>query len=89
MTRARISASALTFIGLAVVLAVVGFVYFTTTSADLPSFLPGHFEASHAAGQVAQARKHHVKLGVASFALAICALAAAWYSAAPDRELGN
>jgi uncharacterized membrane protein len=72
---------------LAIALTVVGIVYLTTTSVHLPSYLPGHFERAHAAGQLAQAHKHHVKLGIASFVLAALALVAAWYSAAPDREL--
>jgi hypothetical protein len=71
---------------LAVGLTIVGLVYLTTTAVKLPSYLPGHYERAHAAGHLAQAHKHHVKLGLLSFVLAIGALAAAWYSAVPDRE---
>ena len=73
------------FFAAAVALVVIGFVYFTKTSVQLPSVLPGHFEPSHAAGHVAQAHKHHVKLGLLSFGLAVLGLiAAVWYADADD-----
>ena len=86
MSESRFSASAAVFALLAVALTVVGVVYLTTTAVHLPSYLPGHFEGAHTAGHLAQANKHHVKLGFLSFVLAMGALAAAWYSAVPERE---
>jgi hypothetical protein len=70
-----------------VALIFIGLVYFTTTSAHLPTFLPGHYESSHAAGHVAQAKKHHVKLGLMSFGLALAATVAAWFVARPEEGL--
>ncbi len=61
---------------LAILLVVIGVVYFTKTAADLPSFFPGH-----AAGST----RHHVKHGLVAFTLAVVALVAAWFTTAPDR----
>ena len=86
----RVSPVAGVLVLIAIGLAVLGFVYFTHTSAQLPSYLPGHYEASRLPGHVAQAHKHHVKLGVLCFALAVVALVSAWFVAAedaPDRAL--
>lgn len=80
----RITGLSLLLLAVAVGLVVLGLVYFTTTSAHLPAFLPGHYERFRGAGHVAQARKHHVKLGLLSFGLALAAAVAAWYAAAPE-----
>jgi hypothetical protein len=72
-------------VAVAVAFIVIGFVYFTKTSAQLPSFLPGHYERSHAAGHVAQAHKHHIKLGLLAFGLAALSLIeAGWFAGEPD-----
>jgi hypothetical protein len=69
---------------IAVGLVVLGFVYFVTKSADLPHYLPGHYEPSSVPGHVAQARKHHVGLGLLCFALAVLAFITAWLTAATE-----
>ncbi len=53
----------------AVIVAAVAVVYFTTSAADLPSFFPGH-----AAGVT----KHHTKHGIAAVLVAVVALGGAW-----------
>ena len=70
----------------AAALIVLGFVYFTKSSAHLPSFLPGHYERSHAPGHVAQAHKHHVRLGLLSLGLAVLAVMSAFYVAESDLD---
>ena len=67
--RSRVSAWSVVFLVVAVALLAIGFVYFTTTSARLPAFLPGHYERSRLPGLIAQARKHHLRLGLLSFGL--------------------
>ena len=59
---------------LAVALVVIGVVYMTTTANNLPSFFPGHLKGSI---------HHHVKHGIAAFALAAVALIGAWFTTAP------
>lgn len=59
---------------IAIALVVVGVVYVTTTSGNLPSFFPGHLKGS---------AHHHVKHGIAAFALAAVALIGAWFTTAP------
>ena len=81
----RVSGLSLLFFAVAVAFIVIGFVYFTRASAQLPSFLPGHYEPSHAAGRVAQAHKHHIKLGLLACGFAALSLIeAAWFADAPD-----
>jgi hypothetical protein len=81
----RVSGLSVVFFAVAVAFIVIGFVYFTRTSVQLPSFLPGHYERSHAAGHVAEAHKHHIKLGLLAFGLAALSLIeAGWYADAPD-----
>jgi hypothetical protein len=80
----RISPAAGLLVVVAIGFVVLGFVYFTRTSAHLPSYLPGHYEPSRLPGHVAQARKHHWKLGVLCFALAVVAIASASFVAAED-----
>jgi len=57
---------------LGILFVVVGVIYETRTAAHLPSFLPGH-----QAGDTG----HHVKHGIAAFALAVIAWIGAWFSA--------
>jgi hypothetical protein len=86
----RISPVAGLLVLIAIGLIILGFVYFTRTSAQLPSYLPGHYERSRLPGHVAQAHKHHLKLGVLCFALAVVSFVCAWFVAAedsPDRVL--
>ena len=81
----RLSGLSLLFFTVAVAFIVIGFVYFTRTSVQLPSFLPGHYERSHAAGRVAQAHKHHIKLGLLAFGFAALSLVGAgWFADTPD-----
>ena len=61
---------------LAIVFAILGFLYFTKTAANLPSFLPGH---------VAHSAHKHVKHGMVAITLAVAALIGAWITTAPDR----
>jgi hypothetical protein len=60
---------------LAAIFVVVGIVYVTKSASGLPSFFPGH-EAGVA--------RHHTKHGIASFGLAVLALAGAWFTTAPS-----
>ena len=78
------SAASVALLVLALALVVIGLVYFTQSSAHLPAFLPGHYERSNLPGHVAQARKHHVRLGLVSFGLAFAAVVAAWFAATPE-----
>jgi hypothetical protein len=55
---------------LGVIFAVIGVIYETQTAGHLPSFLPGH--------QVGAAG-HHIKHGIAAFALAVIAWLGAWF----------
>ena len=62
----------------AVVLVVLGIVYFTTTADKLPSVMPGHESGS---------TRHHIKHGLAVVSLAVLALVGAWFTTAPsDRD---
>ncbi|HEV2451524.1 MAG TPA: hypothetical protein VGS62_06330 [Streptosporangiaceae bacterium] len=56
---------------LGIVFAVVGVIYEVRTAGRLPSFFPGH--------QVGSAT-HHIKHGLAAFALALIAWIGAWFS---------
>jgi hypothetical protein len=80
----RFSSLSVVLLLVAIGLAILGVVYFIETSAHLPAYLPGHYEPSRAAGHIAQARKHHVKLGALCFALAIVAVITAWFTAATE-----
>jgi H+/Cl- antiporter ClcA len=82
--RSRITAFSVVLLLVALGLVVVGFIYFTRTSTHLPTFLPGHYEPNHAPGHVAQAHKHHVKLGLLAFGLALLAVIASWYVSEPE-----
>jgi len=56
---------------LGVVFAVVGVIYEVRTAGHLPSFFPGHQAGS---------TTHHIKHGLAAFALALVAWIGAWFS---------
>lgn len=57
----------------AVVLAVIGIVYFVEPAHSLPGFFPGHVS-----GTAKDAGHHHTKHGLAAIIAAVVALAAAW-----------
>lgn len=78
------AAASVVLLAVAAALVVIGLLYFTRTSAHLPTFLPGHYERSSVPGHVAQARKHHVRLGLVAFGLALVAVVAAAYAAQPE-----
>jgi hypothetical protein len=61
---------------LAVLLIVVGAIYFADTAGKLPSFFPGH--------QAGSAHKH-TKHGIAAIVVAVLALAGAWMAAGKKR----
>ncbi len=61
---------------LAVVLVVVGVIYFADTAGKLPSFFPGH--------QAGSAHKH-TKHGIAAIIVAVLALAGAWMAGGRNR----
>ena len=61
--------AALILLGIA--FAAVGVVYETQTAAHLPSLLPGHQAGSAV---------HHIKHGLAAFALALLAWIGAWFT---------
>ena len=69
----RIPVLAWVLIAVGVVFVVLATIYLTTTAPDLPSFIPGHVE------NVARERKYS-KRGLASFAVALVAFAAAAYT---------
>ena len=80
MPRLRITALTIVAIAAAVVLVVIGIIYFTTAAKDLPAFFPGH---------AARDTHHHVKHGIAAFTLAVAALLGAWFTTAPERPTSN
>jgi hypothetical protein len=55
----------------AIVLVVIGIVYFVEPAKSLPSFFPGHDKAL---------TRHHDKHGIAAIVVAVIALAVAWIS---------
>ena len=76
MSNFRIRPATVLLLVVAALLIAAGVVYFTKTAQDLPAFFPGH---------AAHSTKHHVKHGLALMTLAVLALAAAWFTTAPDR----
>jgi divalent metal cation (Fe/Co/Zn/Cd) transporter len=63
-----------------VILIVIAIVYFVEPAKSLPSFFPGHQAGS---------THHHVKHGIAAFALGLAALAFAWFQTGPRRAEGE
>jgi amino acid permease len=61
---------------LGVALIVVGVIYCVDTANSLPSFFPGH--------QSAVTHHHHIKHGVAAFALGAACLVFAWFQSGPE-----
>jgi amino acid permease len=61
----------------AVVLVVIGIVYFVEPAKSLPSFFPGHDAA---------VTRHHVKHGIAAVVVAGICLAIAWISSGTRRS---
>jgi hypothetical protein len=59
----------------AVVLVVIGVVYFAEPAHSLPAFFPGHVSAT-----AKEAGHHHAKHGLAAIVLAILCLGGAWIS---------
>jgi uncharacterized membrane protein len=62
---------------LGILFAIAGVIYEIKTAAQLPSFLPGH----QAGGS-----NHHVKHGLAAFALALICWIGAWFSVGRRRS---
>ena len=60
----------------AIVLVVVGIVYFAEPARSLPGFFPGHESTSH----------HHTKHGIAALVVAGVLLAVAWISSGSRRS---
>jgi len=56
---------------LGILFVVIGVIYEIQTAGHLPSFLPGHQAGS---------TTHHVKHGIAAFALALIAWIGAWFT---------
>jgi hypothetical protein len=64
-------------VALGLLLLVLGVVYVADTASALPSFLPGHQAGSS---------HHHVKHGIAAFALAALCFVFAWFQTGPSRD---
>ena len=60
------------------VLLVVAVVYLALPAHSLPAFFPGHVGAGDP-----EYAHHHVKHGIAAFALALAAFAYAWFQTGP------
>ena len=76
MSNVKIRPLTVLLLVLTIVLAFVGFLYFTKTAADLPSFFPGH---------LARSAHKHTKHGMVAVTLAVVTLVGAWVSTAPGR----
>ena len=63
-------------LAIGVVLIVVAVIYWVDPAKSLPSFFPGHKAGS---------AHHHVKHGVAAFAVGLAVLAFAWFQSGPRR----
>jgi hypothetical protein len=59
-----------------IVLIAIAVVYWVEPAKSLPSFFPGHKAGS---------AHHHVKHGVAAFAVGLAVLAFAWFQSGPRR----
>src|SRR5256885_10983711 len=82
--RSRVTAFSVLLLLVALGLVVVGYVYFTKDIDSSPDLSPGTLRTQSPAGHVAQAHKHHVKLGLLAFGLALLAVIASWYVSAPE-----
>ena len=71
MTRSTRFALTAGLIVLGILFAIVGVIYEIQTAGHLPAFLPGHQAGS---------ASHHVKHGLAAFALALIAWIGAWFT---------
>lgn len=71
MTRSTRYALTTGLIVLGILFAVIGVIYEIKTAGQLPSFLPGHQAGS---------ANHHIKHGLAAFALAVIAWIGAWFT---------
>ena len=58
-------------------LIVVAIVYWVSTANGLPSFFPGHQSGS---------TTHHVKHGIAAFALGLACFVFAWFQTGPAKS---
>ncbi len=76
MSNRRVIVPIATVIG--VILLVVAVVYFVDAAHSLPSFFPGHADASSK-----DAGHHHSKHGIAALVLALGAFAIAWFASGP------
>ena len=76
MPKIRIRPATIVLLVVGVALIAGAVVYFTETAHDLPVFFPGHD---------AHSTTHHTKHGLAFLTLGVLALAAAWFTTAPDR----
>ena len=74
MSNNRLLALAAAIVG--VILMVIAIVYFVEPAKSLPSFFPGHQAGS---------THHHVKHGIAAFALGLAAFAFAWFQTGPRK----
>jgi hypothetical protein len=66
-------------VALGLLLLVLGVVYVADTASSLPSFVPGHQAGSS---------HHHVKHGIAAFALAVLCFVFAWFQTGPSSRRG-
>lgn len=77
MLNARVVAVAAVLAGC--LLLVVAAIYFAEPAHALPGFFPGHVGASSS-----EYGHHHVKHGIAALAVALAALAYAWFTTGPS-----
>lgn len=77
MTRSTRVATIAALIILGIAFAVIGMIYETQTAGHLPALLPGHQAGS---------ATHHVKHGLAAFALAVIAWLGAWFATGRRRR---
>ena len=82
----RIQPIALVLIAVAVVLVIVGIIYFTQTANHLPGFIPGKLSTKLAQCNAKKTNepcftpRHFTKRGIAAIGLAAVALVGAWYT---------
>jgi amino acid permease len=85
----RIQPVAIVLVVVAVLLVIVGVIYLTQTTNDLPSWMPGRPSDRQLSLEICNADKsnrpcftprHYTKRAVAAFGLAAVALVGAWYT---------